>query len=76
MTCYDSSDCNPTSGTRLGLSDVLRVMTNKWIDKAIQCSNLTIDNDLSQNTRDYGAFDAYVIRYVGNILDQRLPAQH
>ena len=72
MTCCNSSDCNLTSRTPLGLSGVFRVMANKWIDKVIQCSNLTMYNNLSQKARDYGAFDAYVIRHVGNIADQRL----
>jgi hypothetical protein len=47
MTCCDSSDCSPTFGTPLGLSDILRVMANEWINKAMQCSNWTTDNNLS-----------------------------
>ena len=64
MTCCNSLDCNPTSGTPLGLRDIFRVMANKWIDKVVQYSNWTMDNNLSQKVRDYGGFDVYVIRYV------------
>ena len=31
-----------------------------------------MDNNLSQKAKDYGVFDAYVIWYVRNIVDQRL----
>ena len=56
MVCCKCSDYNPTSGTAVGLSDVLKVMANRWIDKAMQCSNWTMDNNLSQKAREYGAF--------------------
>jgi hypothetical protein len=46
MACCDSCDCNPTSGTPLGLSDVSKVMINKKIDKKMQYSNWTMDNNL------------------------------
>ena len=74
MVWYNFSECNLTSGTPLRLSDILRVMVNRWIDKEMQCSNWTMYNSLSQKMRDYGAFDAYVIQYVRNIVDQRLRA--
>ena len=33
-----------------------------------------MDNDLSQRAKNYGAFDAYRIWYLRNIMDQRLRA--
>ena len=72
MECCNSSDCNLTSGTPLGLSDVVNVMTNKCINKAMQCSNWTIHNDLSQETKDHGAFNTYVIWSIRQLMDQRL----
>jgi ribonuclease D len=63
MACCDSADCNATLVTPLGLNDVLKVMTNKGINKSMQRQNWTLENDLSQDMRAYGAFDAYVIKY-------------
>jgi hypothetical protein len=55
MACCDSSDCSSTYGAPLGL---------------LQCINWAMDNNLIQKVRGYGAFDAYVIQYAGNIADQ------
>ena len=74
MSCCNSSDCTPTLGTPLRLSDILKAMTNKLTDKEMQCSNWTMDTNLSQRAKDYGAFDAYVIWYLRNIMDWRLQA--
>ena len=64
MVCCNSSYCNSTSRTLLGLRDVYKVMANKRIDKKVQCSNWTMDNNLSKEAKDYGAFDAYVIWWI------------
>ena len=61
MAWCNSSDCNLTSGTPLGLSDGSKVMINKKIDKKMQCSNWAMDNNLSKEEKDYGVFDAYLI---------------
>ena len=58
----------------MGLSDFVKVMTTTWSGLVIQCSNWTTNNDLSQEANNYGVFDAYVILYNGQIMDQRLQA--
>ena len=72
--CCNSSNCNLTSGTPLGLSDAVKVMTNKCIDTTIHCSNWTMNSNLGQEAKDYGVFDVYVIWYIRKIVDQRLQA--
>ena len=72
MACCDSCDCNPTSGTPLGLSDVSKVMINKKIDIKMQYSNWTMGNNLEKKAKDYGAFDAYVTWSIIRAMNQRL----
>ena len=75
ITAYcNSCDCNSTSGTPLGLSDVFKVILNKKIDKRMQYSTTTMDKGLSKEAKDYGAFDAYVIWSIRHAVDQRLRA--
>ena len=49
-------------------------MPNKLIDREMQCSNWTTENNLSQEATDYGACGVYVIWYIIHIVDQRLRA--
>ena len=72
MACCDSCDCNLTSGTPLGLSNVSKVILNKNINKKMQCNNWTTDKDLSKEAKNYGSFVAYVIWSIRNAVDQRL----
>ena len=74
MVCCGFSAFTPTSGTPLGLSNVLGVMATKGINKEMQYSNWTMDTNLSQRGKEYGTFDAYVMWNVRNIVDQRLHA--
>ena len=66
----DSLGLGAAAGTPLGLSDVLKSMANRSINKTKQLSDWTMSNDLTTHTHKYGAFDAYVIRYVKTISDQ------
>ena len=64
MVSCDSLGLGAAAGTPLGLSNVLKVMANRSMDKTLQHGNWTMDNNLTTHTQNYGAFDAYVIRYV------------
>ena len=58
------------AGTPLGLSDVLKVLAGKGVDKSPQRSDWSMTNDLTMYQPDYGAFDAYMIQHVKTLADQ------
>ena len=74
VSCCDSWDCNLTSATPEGLHDVSKVILNMKINKKMRCSIWTMDKDLSKETENYGAFDAYVMWSIRSAVDQRLQA--
>ena len=70
MARCDCADSNAAAGTPLGLSNVLKVLAGKGVDKSPQHSDWSMTNDLTMHQRDYGAFHAYVIRHVKMLADQ------
>ena len=45
-------------------------MGNRDMDKTLQHGDWTTNNNLTTHAHNYGAFNAYVIRYVKTVADQ------